>query len=69
MSDNLPKINLTPEEIAEALKDIKLEDLLPPKDKKPAKPFYKCEHCHDQGYVQVYGPGPNQPCPVCGPRY
>lgn len=62
-------LNLTAEEIAEALKDIKPEELLPPIDKSPSKPFYKCDHCSDTGQVQVYGPGQSQPCPYCGPRY
>jgi rubrerythrin len=66
--NKLPKLNLSPEEIALVLKDIKLEDLLP-KAKPLNKPYYRCEQCMDTGLVQVYGPGPNRPCPICGPRY
>jgi hypothetical protein len=71
MSDDkkLPNLNLTPEQVADILKDIKPESLLPNKDKQPKRPYYRCDHCHDTGYVQVYGPGPNLPCPACGPRY
>ena len=71
MSKNktIPKLNLTVEEVAEALKNIKPEDLFPPKDKLLTKAFYNCDHCNDQGTVQVYGLGPNMTCPACGPRY
>jgi hypothetical protein len=64
----IPNLNLTPEELAELLKNIKLEDLLPIESPKPQQKFYNCNLCHDTKKVLVCG-GPNRDCPVCGPRY
>lgn len=62
-----PFLDLTPQEIAELLKDVKLEDLLPKKDSSP-QVYYRCNLCRDTKQVLVCG-GPSRPCPVCGPRY
>lgn len=71
-SPKLPKLNLTPEQIAEVLKNTSVDKLLPP-SKPKGRPYLgpnpHCEVCHGSGTVTVYGPGPNMPCPACGPRY
>lgn len=71
MSDDkkLPNLDLTPEEIAKILEGIDFKSLLPPQKAPVKRPYFRCDTCRDQGYVQVYGPGPNVPCPCCGPRY
>ena len=63
----LPKIDLTPKQIEEILKNHPLENFLPRKNKKSAD-YFRCEHCRDTKIEQVYG-GPNRPCPHCGPKY
>lgn len=70
MSDDkkLPNLNLTPEELAELLKNIPIKDLLPPDKPKTSKVFHRCEQCRDTKMIDVYG-GPNRPCPYCGPKY
>lgn len=68
-NNKIPQLNLTTEEIAEVLKNLKIEDLLPKQDLKIKNQSFNCPYCHDTGVVEVYGPGPNRPCFCKEQRY
>lgn len=59
----LPEINLSVEEIAELIKNVKLD--LQESSLLPKMPYFRCDLCRDSKNIVVYGPGPNMPCPVC----
>ena len=62
------ELNLTPDQWEELLKDIKIEDLLPPEKIKTSKMLSGCSLCRGTKKVLVCG-GPNRTCPACAPKF